>query len=74
MSLGDKKEDVKISVELIKNYMADKMTEASVFFDAKSFEVKDIWSKEKTIVEGCVFSSGPLAACDNKTVVIKPVK
>ena len=55
------------------------MVDSNKFFNASKFEVMDVWSKEKKIVEGNTFSNKiygaeKLLATDNLTIVVTPVK
>ena len=73
VSLGDRNDTLKIGLDLIKNYMAAKMVDPVKFFNASSYEIFDVWSKEKKIITDKVFTSVPLKACDSLTFKITPM-
>ncbi len=63
---------IKISKDLICEYIGRKMTDVSAFADAAEYEITDVWTKEKTVSRDGVFLVDGLAASDNKTLVIVP--
>ena len=86
VSLGERNDDIEISTDLIRNYLGDKiidkasddMLERKASFSTERYEIKDLWTKKTSIVEGRsirlkTLIDGPLPACDNVTVVVKPV-
>ena len=77
VSLGDRYDEIKISLNLIKTYIGHKMVRADEFFEASGYEVTDIWTKSKCNIESGVFSNKmfgavSLKACDNLTIIITP--
>ncbi len=74
VSMGDRYDTVKVSRELIKNYIGDKMADVDGFMSASRYEIRDLWTGETNIVEGTSFTFEPLKACDNKTVKITALR
>ena len=79
VGMGDREDEIKISLDLIKDYIGNKMVDSNNFFNASKYEVMDVWSKEKKIVEGNTFTNKiygaeKLLATDNLTIVVIPVK
>lgn len=79
VGMGDREDEIKISLDLIKDYIGNKMVDSNNFFNASKFEVMDVWSKKKKIVEGNTFTNKiygaeKLLATDNLTIVVTPVK
>ena len=72
VSLGDRNDTIRINLDLIKNYMEEKVVDSARFFSASSYEITDLWSGETTVSSDIVFSCPPLKACDSMTVKITP--
>ncbi len=77
VSMGDRPDEVSVNLELIRTYLEEKMEKPEKFFNAKSYEIKNLWTKEVTKIDGAVirdegFKSVPLAACDNLTIKVTP--
>ncbi len=74
VSTGKRYDKVSITKDLICEYIGDKMTDVSLFANAKEYELTDVWSGEKHINSDCVFSVDGIEAYDNITYKITPVR
>ena len=68
VSFEDTDKTFKVDEELIKKFFGDKIK----FFS--QYKVKDIWSKEETIITDSVFAVNGLKACDNRTFIVNGIK
>lgn len=78
VSTADRQDTITVSLDMIKGYIGAKMEDPDQFFNADSYELFDIWSKEKRVIsktEICRngFCSEPLKACDSLTYRITPI-
>ena len=73
VSLGDKKDVITVDLELIKNYMAEKMVNPDKFFNADMYEITDIWTKETKMSSEKSFNASSINMCDNVTLKITPL-
>ena len=78
VSLGFREDRISISPELIREYIGGKMKEADNFVNASKYKVKNLWTKEESVVEASEvaekgFNVSGLAATDNLTLRITPM-
>ena len=78
VSLGFREDRISISPELIREYIGGKMKEADNFVNASKYKVKNLWTKEESVVEANEvaekgFNVSGLAATDNLTLRITPM-
>ena len=78
VSLGFREDRISISPELIREYIGGKMKDADNFVNASKYKVKNLWTKEESVVEANEvaekgFNVSGLAATDNLTLRIIPM-
>ena len=78
VSLGFREDRISISPELIREYIGGKMKDADNFVNASKYKVKNLWTKEESVVETNEvaekgFNVSGLAATDNLTLRIIPM-
>ena len=78
VSLGFREDRISISPELIREYIGGKMKEADNFVNASKYKVKNLWTKEESVVDANEvaekgFNVSGLAATDNLTLRITPM-
>jgi alpha-galactosidase len=78
VSLGFREDRISISPELIREYIGGKMKDADNFVNASKYKVKNLWTKEESVVEANEvaekgFNVSGLAATDNLTLRITPM-
>ena len=78
VSMGFREDRISISPELIKLYLGKKMLNADAFVNADKYSVKNLWTKEETVISSAEiaekgFSVSGLAANDNLTIRITPM-
>jgi alpha-galactosidase len=79
VSKNFREDRISISPELIAQYLGDKMVDKDSFLGAAAYSVKNLWTKEVSRIDGDFirkegFKSVPLAACDNLTIRVTPIK
>ena len=78
VSLGFREDRISISPELIREYIGGKMKDADDFVNASKYKVKNLWTKEESVVEAnevaeTGFNVSGLDATDNLTLRITPM-
>ena len=78
VSLGFREDRISISPELIREYIGGKMKDADNFVNASKYKVKNLWTKEESVVEANEvaekgFNVSGLAATYNLTLRITPM-
>lgn len=69
VSEEDMSEKITVSLELIEKYLKDKMPDKD-FFNAKTYKVNDLWSKEEYTVTDNTFAVAGMKACGNVTLKV----
>lgn len=62
-----------VSTDQILKCIGSKMTQANLFKEAASYEVEDLWTGMKKVINGDSFCVTELDACDNITIKVTPV-